>query len=83
MRRRNRPSPQPGRSEPPRDPPPSDDLPYVVLISSGLALYLACLWLGVVVIDDTLPRSALMSALIVAIAAVGYAFTHPSRPSGR
>ena len=83
MRRRNAPPRQPGRSGPPRDPPPSDDLPHVVLITSGLALYLACLWLGVVVIDDSLPRSAFMAGLIVAIAAVGYVFTHPSRPGGR
>jgi hypothetical protein len=36
---------------------------------------LAALWLGIVVIGDTALRSALMAALIVAIAAAGYIFT--------
>ena len=55
-----------------------------MLVSSGIALYLAVLWLGVVIIDDSLPRSAVMAGVIVAIAGVGYIFTHqPTRPGGR
>jgi hypothetical protein len=46
-------------------------------------LYLAMLWLGVVVIGDTTQRSAVMAGLIVAIAAVGYIFTRqPAGPRG-
>jgi hypothetical protein len=72
-----------GDARPPRDPKPRDGFAHVVVISAGVALYLATLWLGVVVIGDTLGRSAVMAALIVAIAGVGYVFTHqPTRPGG-
>lgn len=84
MRRRTpfRPSPQRG-VEPPRDPKPRDEFTHLVVVTGGVGLYLAMLWLGVVVIGDTLPRSAVMAALIVAIAGVGYVFTHqPTRPGG-
>ncbi len=52
----------------------------MVAISGGFMLYLAMLWLGVVVIRDTMPHSAVMAGLIVAIAAVGYVFTR--QPAG-
>ena len=86
MRRRTSPPPQSGggRPGPPRDPRPGDFPSHIVLVSSGIALYLAVLWLGVVIIDDSLPRSAVMAGVIVAIAGVGYIFTHqPTRPGGR
>ena len=83
MRRPNPTRRRSGPGGPPRDPPPSDDLPHIVLITGGVALYLACLWLGTVIIGDTLPRSAVMAGVIVAIAAVGYVFTHPSPPTRR
>lgn len=69
--------------DPPRDPRPSDAPPCVVLISSGLAIYLATLWLGVAVIRDTPLRSALMAGLVLGIAVAGYVFTRPERPGGR
>lgn len=68
------------RPSPPRDPRPKDDFSHVVAISGGFMLYLAMLWLGVVVIRDTMPHSAVMAGLIVAIAAVGYVFTR--QPAG-
>jgi len=68
---------------PPRDPRPRDFPSQIVVVSCGLALYLATLWLGVAIIGDTLARSAVMAALIVAIAGVGYVFTRqPTRPGG-
>jgi len=49
----------------------------------ALGLYLATLWFGIVVVGDTPVRSALMAALIVAIAAAGYVFTRrPDPPRG-
>lgn len=48
---------------------------HVILVSVGIGIYLAALCLGIVVIGDTALRSALMAALIVAIAAAGYIFT--------
>lgn len=68
--------------DPPRDPRPSDAPPQIVLISSGLAIFLGTLWLGVAVIRDTPLRSAVMAGLVLAIAAAGYVFTHPQRPGG-
>lgn len=85
MRRRRplRPPVRRADERPPRDPKPRDNFAHVVAITGGVALYLAMLWLGVVVIGDTLGRSAVMAALIVAIAGVGYVFTHqPTRPGG-
>ena len=83
MRRPNVPRPPRHRGRPTNRIPRSEAR-HVVLISGGLALYLACLWLGLVVIGDSLARSAVMAGLIVAIAAVGYVFTHgPTRPGGR
>jgi hypothetical protein len=87
MRRRNRPRPGPGpgrQSTPPRprDPRPDGALPHVVLIAAGVGLYLTMLWMGMVVIGDGAVRSALMSGLIVAIAATGYLFTRPQGPPG-
>ena len=74
----------PRRGTPPRDPRPRDVPSQVVVVSAGLALYLATLWLGVAIIGDTVTRSAIMAALIVAIAGVGYLFTRqPTRPGGR
>ena len=73
-----------GGPGPPRDPRPRDFPSQIVLITSGLALYVAVLWLGVAIIRDTPERSAVMAGLIVGIAAVGYAFTHrPMPPGGR
>lgn len=47
----------------------------------ALTLYLGTLWLGIAIIGDNPIRSALMAALIVAIAAVGYVFTNqPDAP---
>jgi len=46
----------------------------------GLGLYLAVLWLGIVVLQDNPIRSALFAGLIVAIAAAGYVFTRPRTP---
>lgn len=85
MRRRTplRPPSRRGSSGPPRDPKPRDGFSHVIVVSGGVGLYLAMLWLGVVVIGDTLARSAVMAGLIVAIAGVGYLFTHqPTRPGG-
>ena len=82
MRRLNRPPPPPDGG-PPRDPRPRDSVPLIVAITSGLALYLGCLWFGVVVIGDTMLRSAVMAGVILAIAATGYVFTHASPPGGR
>ena len=48
---------------------------HLVLATAGLGLYLAALWFGIVVVGDTPVRSALMAALIVAIAGTGYVFT--------
>jgi len=80
--------PRPDRSRPPGSPPPRDPLPdntppYALLIAAGLAIYLAGLWLGVTVIQDTPLRSAVMAAFILSIAAAGYVFTRPQRPGGR
>lgn len=85
MRRRRFPPSAPGRRpSPPRDPRPRDFPSQIVVVTSGLALYLAILWLGVEVIGDTWTRSAVMAALIVAIAGVGYAFTRQAAgPGGR
>lgn len=78
------PSPSDRRSSPPRDPRPRDFPSQVVVVSTGLALYLATLWLGVEIIGDTWTRSAVMAALIVTIAGVGYMFTRqPAGPGGR
>ncbi len=52
-------------------------------IAMGIALYLLVVWFGVVVIGDNPVRSALVAALIVAIAAVGYRFTRPQTPKDR
>ena len=79
-----RPSPPDRRSSPPRDPRPRDFPSQVVVVASGLALYLGTLWLGVEIIGDTLSRSAVMAALIVTIAGVGYLFTRqPTGPGKR
>ena len=79
MRRRRPPAEPPRRSRPggrgPRGAPS-----HVVLVAMGIGLYLAVLWLGVVVIEDNPVRSALFAALIVAIAAAGYVFTRPPTP---
>jgi hypothetical protein len=48
---------------------------HLILATMGVALYLTTLWFGIVVIGDNPIRSALMAALIVLIAAVGYVFT--------
>ena len=77
--RRRRP-PNRNGTPPPRDPRPSDAPPHVVLVSAAVALYLATLWLGVAVIQDTPVRSAVMAGLIVAIAATGYLFTRTQGP---
>ena len=71
---------QPSRSPEgtPRDSQPEGEVPHALLLSGAVALYLAALWLGIVVIRDSLPRSAVMAGVIVAIAAVGYLFTHPA-----
>ncbi len=53
---------------------------HVMLVTMGLALYLAILWLGIVVLEDNPVRSALFAGLIVAIAATGYIFTRPPTP---
>ena len=69
------------RPTPPRDPRPRDNLSHVVAVTGGLLLYLATLWLGVFVIGDTVPRSAVMAGVVVAIAVAGYVFTRqPTRP---
>lgn len=82
--RRRRPTDSLRRAKPPRDPIPRGVPAQILVVSSGLVLYLATLWLGVEVIGDTLVRSALMAALIVAIAGVGYAFSRrPTRPGDR
>lgn len=84
MRRRVPTDPPRHRLPPPRDPSPRGVSSLLLVVASGLALYLATLWLGVEVIGDTWIRSAIMAALIVAIAAVGYAFNRrPPRPGGR
>lgn len=85
MRRRRslRPPLRRADERPPRDPKPGDGFGHVVVVGAGVCLYLATLWLGVVVIGDTVGRSAVMAAVIVAIAGVGYVFTHqPTRPGG-
>jgi len=51
----------------------------LALTTVALTLYLGVLWLGIAVIGDNPIRSAVMAALIVAIAATGYVFT--SRPA--
>lgn len=71
------------RRPPPRDPRPDGSLPHAVLITAGLTIYLAVLWLGVTILQDTPLRSALMAALILAIAASGYRFTRPPPPGRR
>jgi predicted signal transduction protein with EAL and GGDEF domain len=82
-RRQNRtPGLPSGRTRRPRDPRPDDSLSPIVLVSGGLALYFTSLWLGVIVIGDTFIRSAVMAALIVAIAVVGYIFSHQPTPPG-
>ena len=58
-------------------PDPRGGRSHLALAATGLALYFALLWLGVVVLGDTPLRSALFAGLIVAIAAAGYAFTRP------
>lgn len=84
MRRRNLPTRDPGRRPPPRDPMPRGLPSQVLLILSGVGLYFGILWLGIEVIGDTATRSAVMAALIVVIAGVGYAFTrHPTKPGDR
>ncbi len=82
MPRRRPPRSFTGREpERPRDPRPSDQLPHVILVSAGLALYLVVLWFGLVIIrDDNMVRTAIMAGLIVAIAAAGYVFTR--QPTG-
>lgn len=68
----------------PRDRPPSPGAGYRVigLLTAALAVYFGTLWLGVVVIGDTTARSAVMAALILAIAATGWYFNHrPVTPS--
>jgi hypothetical protein len=75
------------RPSPPRIPPgrrggrglgPRGGHRHVALLTMGLAIYLASLWLGGVVIGDSLVRSALMAGLIVSIAVAGYVFTRGS-----
>ena len=44
----------------------------LILISMALAVYVAVLWLGIVVIGDTALHSALVGAVILAIAITGY-----------
>ena len=79
MRRRRPPTDSSRRSRPggrgPRGAPS-----HVVLVAMGVGLYLAVLWLGIVVIEDNPLRSAIFAALIVAIAAAGYVFTRPHAP---
>jgi hypothetical protein len=69
------------QSRSPKHPPgnsrPEGEVPHALLISGAVALYLAVLWLGLVIIRDNLERSAVMAGLIVAIAVAGYLFTHP------
>lgn len=48
----------------------------MALATAALTLYLGTLWLGIAIIGDNPVRSALVAALIVAIAAVGYMFTN-------
>jgi hypothetical protein len=76
---------QPSRSPDgtPRDTQPEGEVPHALLLSGAVALYLAALWLGIVVIRDTTQRSAVMAGIIVAIAAVGYIFTHSGERSDR
>ena len=85
MRRPPAPPSSPNRGGPgrPRDPRPKDFPSQIVVVSGGIALYLAVLWLGVAVIRDTPLRSAVMAGLIVGIAAVGYVFTRRPTPPGR
>ena len=54
---------------------------HLVLVTMGLGLYLAALWLGILIVGDTPVRSAFMAGLIVAIAATGYVFTRRPAPS--
>ena len=71
---------------PPRDPPPSGNQRFspVALISMGLGIYFVTLWFGVTVVGDTAGRSALMAALILAIAATGFIVNGRGRnPPGR
>jgi hypothetical protein len=62
---------------------PGGDRRTIALVTMGIGLYLAILWLGVVVIGDNPIRSALMAGLIVCIAAAGYVFTRRPGPPGR
>lgn len=57
-----------------RQPNPFPGYRAVVLVTGALMIYFGTLWLGVVVIGDTPVRSAIMAALILAIAATGYLF---------
>ena len=50
----------------------------------GLGIYFVTLWFGVTVVGDTAGRSALMAALILAIAATGFIVNVRGRnPPGR
>ena len=64
----------------PRDPKPRDPFQHVLVIGSGVLLYVALLWFGVRVVGDTVGRSLIIAALIVTIAGVGYWFTHQELP---
>lgn len=73
-----RPQPQRQQRQQPRSLPGHH---AVVLVTGALMIYFGTLWLGVIVIGDTPLHSAIMAALILAIATTGYMFNRrPTTP---
>lgn len=62
-----------------RRPDPERGRPHVPVIALGVALFLAMLWFGIVVLEDNPVRTVVMAALVVALAGAGWAMTRSDR----